>query len=104
LRSAVLDGRRTGAYSSYVTRLAAVASWLINNNYTVLFFPTQIRADVLVIEDVKRILMKDPALDLETTSGGEGHLDSRRPGRQLCNSRHGRGQPVSRCTHIVPSQ
>ncbi len=53
------------AYSSYVTRLASVASWLIKNNYTVLFFPTQIRADVLVIEDVKRILMKDPALDLE---------------------------------------
>jgi len=52
------------AYSSYVNRLASVASWLINHNYTVLFFPTQIRADVLVIEDVKRILMKDPTLDL----------------------------------------
>jgi len=52
------------AYSSYVNRLASVASWLIKNNYTVLFFPTQIRADVLVIEDVKRILTEDPTLDL----------------------------------------
>jgi len=51
-------------YSSYVNRLASVASWLIKNDYTVLFFPTQIRADVLVIEDVKRTLATDPTLDL----------------------------------------
>jgi polysaccharide pyruvyl transferase WcaK-like protein len=52
-------------YSSYVNRLASVASWLIKNSYTVLFFPTQVRADALVIEDVKRILMKDRTLDLK---------------------------------------
>jgi len=53
------------AYSSYLNRLASVVSWLIKKGYTVLLFPTQLRADPLVIEDLKAILMKDGNLDLE---------------------------------------
>jgi polysaccharide pyruvyl transferase WcaK-like protein len=53
------------SYASYVDRLASFASWLIKNGYTVLFFPTQLRADPLVIEDVRRVLMTDKSLDLE---------------------------------------
>lgn len=47
------------AYSSYVTRLANSVSWIIKHNHTVLFFPTQVRSDTLVIDDVKRILARD---------------------------------------------
>ena len=52
-------------YTRYLERLASFVSWLIKNQYTVLLFPTQLRADPLVIEDVKTILMTDRSLDLD---------------------------------------
>jgi polysaccharide pyruvyl transferase WcaK-like protein len=45
-------------YQRYITTLATFTSWLIQNKYTVFFFPTQIRADTLVIQDIKKFLSK----------------------------------------------
>jgi polysaccharide pyruvyl transferase WcaK-like protein len=53
------------AYQSYIDRLASFTSWLIKHNFTALLFATQLRADPLVMEDVKSILMKDKNLDLD---------------------------------------
>jgi polysaccharide pyruvyl transferase WcaK-like protein len=56
---------RPASYASYVDKLASFAAWLIKNGYTILFFPTQLRADPLVIDDIKRVLMTDKTLDLD---------------------------------------
>ncbi len=49
----VADGSR---YRSYVTMLAAFASWLLEQGYRVVFFPTQIHADTLVMRDIQAAL------------------------------------------------
>ncbi len=51
-------------YQAYVTCLAFFTSWLIKNKYRVLFFPTQIRADVPVFHDVKSLISYDATTDL----------------------------------------
>jgi polysaccharide pyruvyl transferase WcaK-like protein len=45
-------------YQRYITTLATFTTWLIQNKYMVVFFPTQIRADTLVIQDIKECLSK----------------------------------------------
>ncbi len=57
------DGRywveqKPAVYESYTRKLASFSAWLIERGYTVLFFPTQLRADPPVIEDI-RIRMKN---------------------------------------------
>ncbi len=46
----------TPAYQTYVREIALFATWLLNKNYAVMLFPTQLRADTLVIQDIKEIL------------------------------------------------
>jgi polysaccharide pyruvyl transferase WcaK-like protein len=41
------------AYNRYVSNLAGFTVWLLQHEYTVVFFPTQFRADPPVIQDVK---------------------------------------------------
>jgi len=48
-------------YQRYITCLASFTTWLIHNDYRVLLFPTQIRADVRVIHDLKRLISHDTA-------------------------------------------
>jgi polysaccharide pyruvyl transferase WcaK-like protein len=43
-------------YQDYVGKLAAFTLWLQERGHTVSFFPTQLRADVPVIEDVRAVL------------------------------------------------
>ncbi len=43
-------------YEKYVRKLASFASWLIETGHSVYFFPTQLRADPLVIEDIRLAL------------------------------------------------
>lgn len=43
-------------YLSYLERLSSFIAWLLENGYPVLLFPTQIRADTLVIQDVMELL------------------------------------------------
>jgi polysaccharide pyruvyl transferase WcaK-like protein len=52
-------------YQSYIEKLASFASWLIENDYKVLFLPTQLRADPLVIHDIKSLLLKNANIDAE---------------------------------------
>lgn len=55
-----------GAYRQYIEKVASFASWLITHDYKVFFFPTQLRADPLVIDDIKSLLAKDGACNLKT--------------------------------------
>jgi polysaccharide pyruvyl transferase WcaK-like protein len=48
----------TEGYHRYIMKLASFASWLIQNDYRVLLFPTQLRADPLVISDIGDVLIK----------------------------------------------
>jgi polysaccharide pyruvyl transferase WcaK-like protein len=57
----------TAKYQRYITTLTSFTSWLIHNNYKVFFFPTQIRADTLVIQDVKNLLTESGDLDLRNS-------------------------------------
>jgi polysaccharide pyruvyl transferase WcaK-like protein len=43
-------------YDAYVQQIASFAQWVIGRGYSVLFFPTQLRADPLVIEDIRRVM------------------------------------------------
>jgi polysaccharide pyruvyl transferase WcaK-like protein len=43
-------------YADYVRKFADFAEWLDGNGYSVLFFPTQARADVLTIDDIRAAL------------------------------------------------
>lgn len=56
------------AYSSYLNRLSSFASWLLESGYRILFFAAQIRADPLVIQDIKGILKENKDLDLDEES------------------------------------
>ena len=46
-------------YDEYVQTQAAFAVWLIRRGYQVLFFPTQLRADPVVIADIVQLLGRD---------------------------------------------
>jgi polysaccharide pyruvyl transferase WcaK-like protein len=43
-------------YRNYVRTLAAFGDWLVDSGHRVLFFPTQLRADPLVIDDIRRAM------------------------------------------------
>jgi polysaccharide pyruvyl transferase WcaK-like protein len=45
-------------YQSYLQKLAAFALWLIESGYTVLFFPTQLRADPPAIDKIKHLMLE----------------------------------------------
>lgn len=49
-------GGGTSTYKIYIEKLATFALWLIQRGYTILFFPTQLRADPPVIEDVRKLM------------------------------------------------
>ncbi len=53
------------AYSNYLDRLSSFASWLLESGYKILLFATQVRADPLVIKDIKGILKENKDLDLD---------------------------------------
>jgi polysaccharide pyruvyl transferase WcaK-like protein len=46
------------AYSRYVRKTALFVSWLVENRYRVVFFPTHLRADYKVINDIREIMSK----------------------------------------------
>ncbi|MCL4708123.1 polysaccharide pyruvyl transferase family protein [bacterium] len=52
-------------YRDYIEKVAAFASWLLERNYGVAFFPTQLRADNLVIDDIMNILKRKPQHESE---------------------------------------
>jgi polysaccharide pyruvyl transferase WcaK-like protein len=43
-------------YQEYVRKFAAFSEWLDKSGHSVLFFPTQVRADVLTINDIRQTL------------------------------------------------
>lgn len=43
-------------YKDYVDKFAAFAEWLDKSGHSVLFFPTQARADVLTIDDIRQAM------------------------------------------------
>jgi polysaccharide pyruvyl transferase WcaK-like protein len=43
-------------YKEYVNKFAAFAEWLDKSGHSVLFFPTQARADVLTIDDIRQAM------------------------------------------------
>ena len=43
-------------YKDYVSKFARFAEWLDKSGYSVLFFPTQLRADVLTISDIRQAM------------------------------------------------
>jgi len=51
-------------YQSYLKTLSQFVEWLVDNNYKILFFPTQIHADLRVIQDLKNILKENIVMDL----------------------------------------
>ena len=44
------------AYEVYIEKLVSFASWLVDRGYAILFFPTQLRADPPVIDDLRRLI------------------------------------------------
>ncbi len=46
-------------YESYVGKLASFAAWLLQRGYQVVLFPTQLRADPLVMRDIRGWLRKN---------------------------------------------
>lgn len=55
----------TAKYQRYIHTIASFALWLIERKYQVFFFPTQIRADTLVIRDIKEIITRHAPSDLK---------------------------------------
>jgi polysaccharide pyruvyl transferase WcaK-like protein len=47
-------------YRAYIEKIASFASWLLERNYKVALFPTQLRADNLVIDDLLALLKSQP--------------------------------------------
>jgi polysaccharide pyruvyl transferase WcaK-like protein len=47
------------AYRAYLGTLGAFVAWLLRAGYIVLLFPTQLRADTLVMEDLKKTIRDD---------------------------------------------
>lgn len=52
-------------YEIYIREIANFALWLIQRGYAVLFFPTQLRVDPPVIEDIRIYMNKSSTLDIE---------------------------------------
>lgn len=58
-------------YNEYVKKLATFAEWLDKSQHSVLFFPTQTRADALTINDIRQSM------------NGSGHSASMLAGREI---------------------
>ena len=58
-------GGSTRNYETYTGKLADFAIWLIQRGYAVLFFPTQLRADPPVIDDIRNLMKKSGIPHLE---------------------------------------
>jgi polysaccharide pyruvyl transferase WcaK-like protein len=54
-----------GRYQRYLTTLASFVAWLIRQNYRIVLFSTQIRADGLAIRDFKELLKTSHGADME---------------------------------------
>ncbi len=57
-------GANACQYERYVRELADFALWVIQRGYQVLFFPTQLRADPPVINDIKNLMKEKADRDL----------------------------------------
>jgi polysaccharide pyruvyl transferase WcaK-like protein len=53
-------------YKAYVEKIAGFASWLVQRGYTIVFFPTQLRVDPTVSEEIRLMI---------TMNGTAGALD-----------------------------
>jgi polysaccharide pyruvyl transferase WcaK-like protein len=63
-----------GRYQEYVHKFAKFAEWLDKNGRSVLFFPTQVRADVITINDIRAAM---------NGSGNSPNLLARQPIQNL---------------------
>lgn len=52
-------------YETYIRKLAEFAVWLVQREYGVLFFPTQLRVDPQVIKDIRIVITQSITLDLQ---------------------------------------
>ena len=52
-------------YEGYVKKLAEFALWLVENGYAILFFPTQLNLDPLVINDIKLCMKNSGGIDFK---------------------------------------
>lgn len=51
-------------YQDYILRLSSFVRWLLDNDYPIILFPTQLRADPRVIQDLKKSLKDNGAADV----------------------------------------
>ena len=58
-------------YQQYVRKIAAFAQWLNERGHSVLFFPTQLHADPLVIQDIRDVLKSRGIPDFAHTLGDQ---------------------------------
>src|SRR5438445_5917266 len=56
-------------YQSYVRKLADFATWLHEQGHSVSFFPTQLRADSPVIQDIRELLKRSAAASVANPLG-----------------------------------
>jgi polysaccharide pyruvyl transferase WcaK-like protein len=53
------NSRDPVSYERYVEKIALFASWLLENRYRVVLFPTHLRGDSRVIDDIRRKIIND---------------------------------------------
>jgi polysaccharide pyruvyl transferase WcaK-like protein len=58
-------GGSARSYEIYIRTLADFSLWLIQRGHSVLFFPTQLRADPPAIEDVRKLMTRSSIADVE---------------------------------------
>ena len=52
-------------YEIYLEKLVRFASWLVDRDYAIMFFPTQLRADPPVIADLQRLMKQNCNSNIE---------------------------------------
>jgi polysaccharide pyruvyl transferase WcaK-like protein len=58
-------GANSDRYESYIRKVASFAIWLTEKGYKLLFFPTQLRADPPVIDDIINLMKCEVGPDIE---------------------------------------
>jgi polysaccharide pyruvyl transferase WcaK-like protein len=59
-------GSNNETYEKYIRSLARFAEWLMQRDYSILFFPTQLSLDPPVIADIRRVMKNEfPSLDFD---------------------------------------
>jgi polysaccharide pyruvyl transferase WcaK-like protein len=58
-------GANPTRYEDYIRKLASFAVWITRKEYRLLFFPTQLRADPPVIDDIKNLMKREMGRDVE---------------------------------------